>query len=106
MAEAPSTSNCSDGKKSAEERREILDQAFAGTCLEGGRRVARPVAGQSQFDSVLVRGRTSHHRMHLFLTIITVGLWGPIWLATWLTQREKREIGSVDEYGNTAVTPA
>jgi hypothetical protein len=44
----------------------------------------------------------THHRFHLGLTIVTLGLSGPVWLA----QREKREIASVDEYGQTAVRPA
>jgi hypothetical protein len=84
----------------------ILHEAYTGRCLEGGRRVARPVASQSEYEAVLVRGRRSAHGVHLCLTILTVGLWGPVWLAMWLAQREKREIASVDVYGYTAVTPA
>jgi hypothetical protein len=101
-----SPSTVTGGKKSPEERKTILDRAFAGTFLEAGRRVARRVEGQSEYEVVLVRGRRSEHRLHLWITILTVGLWGPVWLAVWLAQREKREIASVDEYGNTAVTPA
>ena len=69
---------------------------------QGGPRVT----SQSDFEAVLVRGRRSEHRLHLCLTILTVGLWGPVWLAMWLAHGEKREIASVDEYGKTAVTGA
>ena len=105
MNERASPSNVT-GEKSPEERKAILNQAFEGTWLKGGRRVARRVASQSEYEVVLVRGRRSEHRLHLYLTILTVGLWGPVWLGIWLAQREKREIASVDEYGKTAVTPA
>jgi hypothetical protein len=106
MNERASPSSVTGEKKSPEERKAILEQAFAGTCLEGGRRVARPVVGQSDYEAVVVRGRSTAHRLHLGLTILTVGLWGPVWLGMWLANREKRELASVDEYGNTAVMPA
>jgi hypothetical protein len=106
MSERASPTIVTSGKKSPEERKAILDKSFAGSCLEGGRRVARDVAVRSEYEVVLVRGRRSAHRLHLCLTILTVGLWGPVWLGMWLAQRDKREIASVDEYGNTAVAPA
>jgi hypothetical protein len=105
MDKAPSTNSVNETKSPAE-RKAILHKAYAGKCLKGGRRVARPLASQSEFEAVLVRGRRSAHGLHLCLTILTIGLWGPVWLAMWLAQREKREIASVDVYGNTAVTPA
>jgi hypothetical protein len=106
MNERASPSSGTSGKKSPTERKAILDQAFAGTSLTGGRRVAGRVAGQSEYEVVLVRGRRSSHRLHLCLTILTVGLWGPVWLGMWLAERDKREIASVDEHGNTAVARA
>jgi hypothetical protein len=106
MNERASPSSVTGAKKSPAERKAILDGAFAGTSLKGGRRVAGRVGGQSDYEVVLVRGKRSGHGFHLFLTILTVGLWGPVWLGMWLAEREKREIASVDEYGNTAVARA
>lgn len=106
MNERASLSNATGREKSPQQRKAILSQAFEGSCLTGGRRVARRVAGQSEYDAVIVRGRRTTHGFHLGMTILTLGLWGPVWLAVWLAQREKREIASVDEYGQTAVMPA
>ena len=51
--------------------------------------------------AVIVRGRPVNHLLHLVLTLVTMGLWVPIWLALTIFGGEKRYSISVDEYGNT-----
>jgi len=85
-------------KKSTDERKASLARTVANLVAQG-----RRVESQSDYQAVLIRGRHVRHILHLVLTIITVGLWAPIWLAMWLLYRERREIAAVDEYGNVSV---
>jgi hypothetical protein len=62
------------------------------------------VESQSDYQAVLAKGKRTSHGLHLFLTIITAGLWGIVWLVTWLVNREHRQIANVDEYGNVSVS--
>jgi hypothetical protein len=85
-------------QKSADERKASLARTIANLVAQG-----RRVESQSDYQAVLIRGRHVRHVLHLVLTLITVGLWAPIWLAMWLLYRERREIAAVDEYGNVSV---
>jgi hypothetical protein len=85
-------------KKSSDERKAILARQIA-TMVAQGRRVE----SQSDYQAVLVKGHRPNHVLHLILTIITVGLWGIVWLALVLFGGEKREMVTVDDWGNTAV---
>jgi hypothetical protein len=85
-------------KKSADERKAALARTVANLLAQG-----RRVESQSDYQAVLIRGRHVRHVLHLVLTILTAGLWAVIWLIMWLLYHERREIASVDEYGNTSV---
>ena len=50
-----------------------------------------------------MRGHRPSAGLQLFLTIITFGLWGFVWLSLVLFGGEKREMVSVDEWGNSNV---
>ena len=41
---------------------------------------------------VMVRGRRPNHVLHLLLSIVTLGLWLPVWAILALTQGEKRQV--------------
>lgn len=76
--------------------RRALANAVASECARGGWRVE----SQTDVNAILAKGKRTSHGLHLFLTIITVGLWGVVWIAMAIVNRESRLILSVDEYGN------
>ena len=84
--------------KTPDERKAILARQVS-TMIARGRRVA----AQSDYQAVLVRGHRPSHGLQLFLTIITAGLWGFVWIAIVVFGGKKRELATVDEWGNTAV---
>jgi hypothetical protein len=50
-----------------------------------------------------VKGHRTKHMLHLVLTIVTVGLWGFVWLGMIVFGGEKRMSASVDDWGNTNI---
>jgi hypothetical protein len=85
-------------KKSPDERKAILARQISVMVARG-----RRVESQSDYQAVLVRGHRVHHGLQLFLTIITAGLWGFVWIGLVLLGGEKREMATVDEWGNSAI---
>jgi hypothetical protein len=63
----------------------------------------RRVESQSDYQAVLVRGKRTSHGLHLFLTIVTAGLWAFVWIPMVFINRDRREIVNVDEWGNVSV---
>jgi hypothetical protein len=86
------------GRKSLEERKELLARTIAHQVVTGAR-----VESQSEFQAVLVRGKPVNHVLHLILTLVTFTLWGWVWIALAIFGGEKRSMITVDEYGNVAV---
>lgn len=85
-------------RKSAEERKELLARTVSNQIASGAR-----VESQSDFQAVVVKGKSVNHVLHLILTLVTVGLWGIVWIAMAVAGGEKRSMVTVDEYGNAAV---
>lgn len=85
---------------SAERRKMALSQAIARDVALGYR-----IESQSDYQAVMVKGKKVSHLLHLVLTILTAGLWGLVWIALWIINRERREILQVDEYGNVLRQP-
>jgi hypothetical protein len=83
--------------KSVEERRQILAQQVQMAVARGGR-----IESQTESMATIVYGKPVNHILHLILTIVTVGFWGIIWLIVVVSGGEKREMISIDEYGNVA----
>ena len=85
-------------RKSAEERKELLARTVAGQVASGAR-----IESQSDFQAVVVRGKPVNHVLHLILTLVTLSIWGIVWIALAIFGGEKRSMVTVDEYGNAAV---
>ena len=62
----------STGRKSTEERKELVARTVTGQ-IAGG---AVDVESQSDFQAVLVRGKAVNHVLHLILTLVTFGMSG------------------------------
>jgi hypothetical protein len=86
------------GRKTSEERKELLARTVSGQVASGAR-----VESQSDFQAVVVRGKSVNHVLHLILTLVTLGFWGIVWIAMAIFGGEKRSMVTVDEYGNAAV---
>jgi hypothetical protein len=94
----PSPETVLGDKKTSEQRKAILGQQLTLLIARG-----RRVESQSDYNAVVVHGHRPSTGLHLFLTIITLGLWGFVWLGLVLFGGEKREMVTVDEWGNSSV---
>jgi hypothetical protein len=81
--------------QTAEHRRAALNRALQVRGALGWRLVAR-----SDFQATIVKGNRLNNTLHLILTIITVGLWGIVWILLALFGGIKRRVVTIDEYGN------
>ena len=83
----------STGQRSPEERKEILDTELAAHIRRGWK-----VESQSEFMVAVVWGKPVNHVLHLIVSLVTFGLWLPIWVILALAQGEKRKTIQVDEW--------
>lgn len=86
------------GRKSVEERKELLARTVSGQIAGGAR-----IESQSDFQAVVVKGKPVNHVLHLILTVVTLTLWGWVWIGLAIFGGEKRSMVAVDEYGNSSV---
>ena len=85
-------------RKSDDERKQLLARQIQTAAATGGR-----VESQSDFQAIVVRGKPVNHVLHLIVTLVTIGIWGIVWIALALTGGEKREMVLVDEWGNPSI---
>ena len=88
-----------EGRKTSEERKELLARHLASLLTQG-----RRIESQSDFQAVLVIGRPVNHVFHIIATLVTIGLWGIVWLSMVGFGGERRELMRVDEWGNTSIS--
>ena len=67
-------------------REEKLDQQIASYLTKGWR-----IESRTDHSAVLVKGKRVNHLLHLILSVLTVGLWLPVWLVVAIVAGEKRE---------------
>jgi len=85
-------------RKAPDERKEALGRAVHMQVAQGAR-----VESQGDYQAILVTGHRPNHILHLILTLVTLGLWGIVWIAVAALGGEKRMSVGVDEWGNTNV---
>jgi hypothetical protein len=86
------------GRKSSEERKELLARTVTGQLASGAR-----IESQSDYNAVVVRGKPVNHVLHLIISLVTLSFWIPVWIILAIVGGEKRSMVTVDEYGNAAV---
>ena len=82
-------------QKSTEERRAILATQVQNAVGRGLR-----VDTQSDTMAVVVNGKPVNHILHLILSLVTLGLWLIPWGIMVVAGGERREMITVDEFGN------
>ncbi len=88
-------------QKSPEERKAILAQQVQMAVGRGLR-----VDTQSETMVVVVSGKPVNHILHLILTLVTLGFWGIVWIILVVAGGEKRQMITVDDYGNVLTQKA
>ena len=80
---------------SADERKANLDRALQNYAAQGWR-----VESRFDFQATIAKGKNVSHLLHLFLTLISVGIWLIFWLGLGVLGGIKRRMITVDEFGN------
>jgi hypothetical protein len=86
------------GRKSSEERKELVARTLTGQLANGAR-----IESQSDYQAVVLRGKPVNHVLHLIISCVTLSFWVPVWIVMAVVGGEKRSMVTVDEYGNAAV---
>jgi hypothetical protein len=84
--------------KSQAERKAQLANTLQGQVAGGGR-----IESQGDFQAVVVRGHRPNHLLHFLVGVFTLGLWWFVWIGIAIFGGEKRQMISVDEFGNVLV---
>jgi hypothetical protein len=82
-------------RKSDAERKAQLDAALQQAGARGWR-----IENRSDFQATIAHGKEVSHLLHFFLTLITLGIWLIAWFGLGLFGGVKRQLLTVDEYGN------
>jgi hypothetical protein len=78
-----------------EERKARLDRTLQQYGAQGWR-----IETKSDYQATIAKGKEVNHLLHLFLAIITLGLWLIAWLILGVGAGVKRHMITIDEYGN------
>lgn len=89
-------STADTSSKSDSQRKEALGRAVANQLAQGGFRVET----QSDFNAVMVKGKKVNHALHITLSVLSVGMWLFVYVPLIFISGEKRQMVSVDEFGN------
>ena len=81
-------------KLTADEQSAILARAVTDSAQYGWH-----VVSQTQNTAQLAKGKPTSHLLHLVISVLTLGLWIPVWIAVSLFTGEKHRLIIVDEYG-------
>jgi hypothetical protein len=85
-------------RKLADDRKRALSQQVRSMVTAGGR-----IESQSDFEAVIATGKDVNHTLHAILTVATCLLWGLPWAVVAATGGVKRQLVTVDEFGDVLV---
>lgn len=81
-----------------EERKATLAREVGNQVRSGWR-----VESQTDYQAVLAKGKRTSHGLHIFLSIITLGFWIPVWILMTVLNRDRHRVVEVDPFGNLSV---
>jgi len=84
--------------KTAAERKALLANTLQGQVANGAR-----IESQGDFQAVVVRGHRVNHLLHFLIGLLTLGFWWLVWIVIAITGGEKRQMITVDQFGNVFV---
>ena len=84
-----------------DDRADALDTAVIDMVAHGAR-----VEQQTDTYAVVLMTRPLNHVLHAVLMLVTVGLWGIVWLYLGVTHRTERRLMQVDERGELIIRRA
>lgn len=84
--------------KTDAERKALLANTLQGQVANGAR-----IESQGDFQAVVVRGHRVNHLLHFLIGLITLGIWWLVWIVIAITGGEKRQMITVDQFGNVFV---
>lgn len=93
------TSSASEANPITDETREKMLGEEVALRVRQGRRIE----SLQPLQAILVRGRPVSHLFHLVASVLTMGLWLPIWGLVAISGGERREMVTVDRFGNVVV---
>lgn len=82
-----------------QERKAKLAQAVAAQVRNGWR-----VDSQTDYQAIMGKGKRTSHGVHIFLSLVTLGFWIPVWLVVWFSNRDLHRIVDIDPYGHLNVS--
>ena len=94
----PPVEPAATNRKTSEERKETLARQIQSSAAQGAR-----VETQSDFQAIVTKGKPVNHVLHGIVSLLTLGLWLPVWLVLALTGGEKRQMLLVDEWGSPSI---
>jgi hypothetical protein len=86
------------GHKPADERKRALSQQVRSMVTAGGR-----IESQADFEAVIATGNDVNHTLHAILTLATCFMWGLPWAVIAATGGVKRQLVTIDEFGDVLV---
>ena len=85
-------------RKLADDRKRALSQQVRSMVTAGGR-----IESQSDFEAVIAIGKDVNHTLHAILTLATCLIWGIPWAVIAATGGVRRQLVTVDEFGDVLV---
>jgi hypothetical protein len=86
------------GRKLSDDRKRALSQQVRSMVTAGGR-----IESQADFEAVIATGKDVNHMLHAILTLSTCLMWGLPWAVIAATGGVKRQLVTVDEFGDVLV---
>ena len=81
--------------KTSEDRKRLLADAIQRETVQGAR-----IESSQDFQAAMVFGKPVNHILHVILSVVTFGVWIPVWIVLAIVGGEKRIMINIDDFGN------